>query len=53
MDKIARNTYFHSIDEFQLLDRKRLGKGSFGEVRLAIHLQTNKTYAIKIVHNKL
>lgn len=49
MDKIAKKLYFESISEFKILDKKRLGKGSFGEVRLALHLQTNKIYAIKIV----
>jgi len=41
--------YFSSVSEFKFLDNKRLGRGSFGEVRLAVHLQTSKIYAIKIV----
>lgn len=49
MDKLSPPSYFQNISEFKFLERKKLGKGSFGEVRLAVHIQTSKIYAIKIV----
>ena len=41
--------YFNSIDEFIFIDDNNIGKGSFGKVKLAFHLRTNRIYAIKIV----
>ena len=41
--------YFESIDEFTFIDNNNIGKGSFGKVKLAFHLRTNRIYAIKIV----
>lgn len=46
--KIISKALFHSIKEFKLLEKK-LGSGSFGVVRLAVHRATGKLYAIKIV----
>jgi len=31
-------------------DKPNLGKGAFGEVKLALHKKTGKYYAIKIVN---
>lgn len=48
-------SYFSSIDEFTFINNSTIGKGSFGKVKLAFHLRTNKIYAIKIVlkpHNR-
>ena len=41
------NPIFHSINEFELLFQ--IGEGAFSVVYDAIHLQTNYSYAIKIV----
>ena len=49
MIKIAEKGLFHSIDEFQIIQDKNIGTGSFGVVKLAIHRRTYKTYALKIV----
>jgi serine/threonine protein kinase len=49
MKSIPTFTYFDSISEFKFLTTGLLGKGSFGEVKLAVHCATNKIYAIKIV----
>lgn len=46
---IPSKGYFHSIREFYLHNDKPLGVGSFGTVKLATHVRTNKNYAIKIV----
>lgn len=49
MSRNNKNNYFSSISEFKFIEGKRIGKGSFGEVRLALHVETSKIYAIKIV----
>ena len=49
MTEKKANTYFESIDEFTFVDESNIGKGSFGKVKLAYHLRTNRIYAIKIV----
>jgi serine/threonine protein kinase len=49
MQKPNKGAYFRTIAEFRFLETKRLGRGSFGEVKLAVHLSTSKIYAIKIV----
>lgn len=46
--KIISKGLFRSIKEFKLLEKK-LGSGSFGVVRLAVHRATGKLYAIKLV----
>lgn len=45
--RVTTNRYFASISEFSFI--KEIGVGSFGSVKLALHLQTNKCYAVKIV----
>jgi len=45
--RVQTNRYFQSTDEFSFI--KEIGVGSFGSVRLALHLLTNKCYAVKIV----
>ncbi len=40
---------FPSLAEFEFLETKPLGKGSFGQVKLALHIKTNQIYALKIV----
>lgn len=45
--RVAKNRYFGSISEFSFI--KEIGVGSFGSVNLALHVQTNKCYAVKIV----
>ena len=49
MIKIAEKGLFHSIDEFQFIQEKNIGTGSFGIVKLAIHSRTYRVYALKIV----
>jgi serine/threonine protein kinase len=49
MENQQKVAYFRSISEFRFIENKQLGQGSFGEVKLAVHLQTSKIYAIKIV----
>ena len=49
MLKIVSKGNFHSIDEFDFPDNKKLGSGSFGTVHLALHKTTVRMYAIKIV----
>ena len=49
MIKIAEKGLFHSIEEFQIIQDKNIGTGSFGVVKLAIHRRTYKAYALKIV----
>lgn len=46
---IPTKGYFQSIRQFYLHSDKPLGVGSFGTVKLATHVRTNKNYAIKIV----
>lgn len=49
--RIVTNRYFSSIAEFTFV--KEIGVGSFGSVKLALHLQTNKCYAVKVVRLSL
>lgn len=49
MLKITSKGNFHSIHEFDFPDNKKLGSGSFGTVHLALHKNTVRMYAIKIV----
>ena len=49
MLKIVSKGNFHSIDEFDFLDNKKLGSGSFGTVQLALHKNSVRMYAIKMV----
>lgn len=45
--EIPSKGYFSSISEFKLL--QDIGVGSFGKVKLAIHIGTRRRYAIKII----
>ena len=45
--RITTKRYFQSIAEFSFI--KEIGVGSFGFVKLALHILTNKCYAVKIV----
>lgn len=45
--RVTTNRYFSSINEFSFI--KEIGVGSFGSVKLALHVPTNKCYAVKIV----
>lgn len=49
MSEARTHNYFSSIKEFTFLDDSSVGRGSFGVVKLAFHLRTNRIYAIKIV----
>ena len=49
--RVVTNRYFSSIAEFSFV--KEIGVGSFGSVKLALHLQTNKCYAVKVVRPSL
>lgn len=51
MLKIISKGNFESIQEFTVLENQKLGSGSFGTVKLAIHNSTNRMYALKIVFN--
>lgn len=53
MIKIAEKGLFNSIDEFQFIQDKNIGTGSFGVVKLAIHSRTYRVYALKIVTSHL
>ena len=46
--RVTTNRYFSGISEFSFI--KEIGVGSFGSVKLALHVQTNKCYAVKVVH---
>jgi hypothetical protein len=46
--KVISKGLFRSIREFRFLE-KRLGNGSFGVVRLAVHRATGRLYAVKVV----
>ena len=50
--RIISKGHFKSINEFHIFEQKKLGNGSFGVVKLAIHAATNKYYAIKIINLK-
>jgi len=39
-----------TLDDYQIL--KTLGSGSFGKVKLAVNLQTQRRVAIKMMKNK-
>lgn len=45
--EIVSKGHFTSIEEFKLL--QDIGVGSFGKVKLGIHLGTRRRYAIKII----
>lgn len=45
--RIETNRLFSSIQEFSFI--KEIGIGSFGTVKLALHVPTNKCYAAKVV----
>ena len=45
--KVPTNRYFSSIQEFSFI--RDIGIGSFGIVKMALHLQTNRCYAVKVV----
>lgn len=47
--KVVSKGLFKSISEFRVLEKK-LGNGSFGVVKLAVHKYTGRLYAIKIVN---
>ena len=49
--RVVTNRYFSSIAEFSFV--KEIGVGCFGSVKLALHLQTNKCYAVKVVRDKV
>lgn len=51
MNITNKNNYFNNISEFEFVPNKKVGQGSFGEVRLAMHLPTSKIYALKIVNH--
>lgn len=40
---------FCSVKEFQIIEGKKIGCGSFGTVKLARHRNTCRIYAVKIV----
>lgn len=46
--RVPTNRYFSAINEFCFI--KEIGVGSFGTVKLALHIQTNKCYAVKVVN---
>ncbi len=41
------NGMFKSMKEFEIV--KEIGVGSFGKVCIAVHVQTHRFYAVKIV----
>lgn len=45
--RVTTNRYFGCISEFSFI--KQIGVGSFGTVQLALHIPTNKCYAVKVV----
>lgn len=45
--RVTTNHYFSAVSEFSFI--KEIGVGSFGSVKLALHVQTNKCYAVKVV----
>lgn len=45
--RIPTQKLFAAMEEFAII--KEIGIGSFGSVKLALHIDTNKCYAIKIV----
>jgi len=49
MLKLGTKHRFSSIKEFQIIEDKKIGCGSFGTVRLARHKNTCRTYAMKMV----
>lgn len=49
MLKIISKKRFGSMSEFQIIEDKKIGCGSFGTVKLARHRNTCRMYAIKIV----
>jgi hypothetical protein len=53
MINLIDRKYFTDITEFEFRldsEKKLVGTGSFGVVRLALHKGTNRMYAIKIVY---
>lgn len=49
---LIEKQFFTGIDEFEFhlqSEKKLIGTGSFGVVKLALHRGTNRVYAIKIV----
>jgi hypothetical protein len=52
MINLIERKYFTNISEFEFKlggEKRLVGTGSFGVVRLALHRGTNRVYAIKIV----
>lgn len=45
--RFSNKRYFGSMKEFSLL--REIGIGTFGSVQVALHIETSKCYAVKIV----
>lgn len=53
MINLIEKKFFKDIKEFEFRltsEKKYVGTGSFGVVKLALHRGTNRVYAVKIVH---
>ena len=49
MLRIPSQQKFAHIGEFQIIENKKVGCGSFGTVKLARHRSTCRMYALKVV----
>jgi hypothetical protein len=53
MINLIEKKFFTDISEFEFhlqSEKKHIGTGSFGVVKLALHRGTNRVYAVKIVN---